>query len=794
MFPALWPLIAVAAFVLALLAWNEAQALRREKRKGAATSELPNLVAELTRRVYSLEKKVEELTGIRASEHVSKSEIPDTTAKAPPPPTSTLTSDKPKASPEPASGPPASKPHEPTQPTIPASPAPRVPPVPRPAPAAHSIPIPYPATPLTFAHTPPDPDADLESRIGGRLANRIGIILLIFGVSFFLKLAFDNNWIGPAGRITIGILIGIALLPWSDHLRKKGYTYFSEGIAGLGAATLYLSTWAGWHYYALFTRELAFIAMIAVTAVLALISLRRDSLRLAMLCLVGGFLTPILLSNGTNSEGSLFSYLLVLDAGLLWMAVRKEWKGLGGVSLILTQLYFWGWYLTYYRPLEMGITLFFSTLFFVVYAAVPPARVRIWKKVLEEDYLLLFGASLFYFGSLFSMLWNRDRDLLTFLTLLLAAVHLGLAWLVARDAKEEAFELRTAYFGLAILFATATIPIKLSGNWIAIAFAIEAATLLWVGFQRDKRLLRAYGYALFAATVARNLAVPPRGGALFLNERFLTYLIVVACLAVAAYAGTKFGEALLDWEGPLVSLLNITANVYALAAISFEVTDNVRGDYFQGLWLIGIWSIYAAALFAFGAERKSPLLRWQGLVLFAFVFFATFLLPLFETNSHALSPFLNRRFLTYMILVGSLAAVLWFGFQRRENLGDVETKIVALFSVLIHLYAIYALSVEVWNLFANGPGGFHQSSLAQHLALTVLWTTYAGALFGVGVKKQNAWLRWQALVLLGVVVVKVLFYDISYLEKFYRVLSFLLLGIVLVIVSFLYERKFSRER
>ncbi|HEY2170788.1 MAG TPA: DUF2339 domain-containing protein, partial [Candidatus Angelobacter sp.] len=696
---------------------------------------------------------------------------------------------------EPLSGPPASKPHEPTQPPpLPASPVPRVSSVPSPAPAAHSIPVVHSTPPpLTFAHTPPE--ADLESRIGGRLANRVGIILLIFGVSFFLKLAFDNNWIGPAGRITIGILIGLALLPWSDYLRKKGYTYFSEGIAGLGAATLYLSIWAGWHYYALFTREMAFIAMIAVTAVLAFISLRRDSLRLAMLCLVGGgFLTPILLSNGTNNEGALFSYLSVLDAGLLWMAVRKEWKGLGGVSLILTQLYFWGWYLTYYRPSELGITLFFSTLFFVVYTAVPPARVRIWRKVLEEDYLLLFGASLFYFGSLFSMLWHSDRDLLTFLALLLAAVHLGLAWLVARDAKEETFELRTAYFGLAILFATATIPIKLSGNWIAIAFAIEAATLLWAGFQRDKKLLRAYGYALFAVTVARNLAVPPRGGTLLLNERFLTYLIVVACLAGAAYAGKKFGQALLDWEGPLISLLCIAANVYALAAISLEVTDNIRGDYFQGLWLIGFWSVYAAALFAFGAERKSPLLRWQGLVLFTFVFFATFLLPLFESNSRALSPFLNERFLTYMILVGSLAVVLWFGLQKRENLGDGETKIVALFSILIHLYAIYALSVEVWNLFANGPGGFHQSSLAQHLALTVLWTTYAGALFAFGIKKQNAWLRWQALVLFGVVVVKVLFYDISYLEKFYRVLSFLLLGIVLVIVSFLYERKLSRER
>jgi hypothetical protein len=95
----------------------------------------------------------------------------------------------------------------------------------------------------------------METLIGGRWLNRIGIIAIISAVTFFLKYAFDNNWIGPSGRVAIGILLGAAMLPWSHWLLQRGYAYFSEGIAGLGAAVLYLSIWAGCQYYKLCSRR-----------------------------------------------------------------------------------------------------------------------------------------------------------------------------------------------------------------------------------------------------------------------------------------------------------------------------------------------------------------------------------------------------------------------------------------------------------------------------------------------------------------------------------------------------------
>src|SRR5208283_893743 len=135
-------------------------------------------------------------------------------------------SSSPSDSPQPASPPPTA----PSPQVLPPQPAPEAVRPPS-APAPREVPVP-PLQP--WPNLPPQPShADLEALIGGRWFNRIGIIALHFAVSYFLKLAFDNIWIGPAGRVTIGILLGTLMLPWSQWLLSCGYTYFAEGIAGL---------------------------------------------------------------------------------------------------------------------------------------------------------------------------------------------------------------------------------------------------------------------------------------------------------------------------------------------------------------------------------------------------------------------------------------------------------------------------------------------------------------------------------------------------------------------------------
>jgi uncharacterized membrane protein len=214
-------------------------------------------------------------------------------------------------------------------------------------------------------------DSDVETMIAGHWFYYVGILAIALAVAFFLKYAFDNNWIGPTGRVALGILAGSAMFPLSQWILGRGYKYFSEGIAGLGAAILYLSIWAGWHYYALFTQTPAFVMMMVVTAVATAVAMGRDSERIAVLALIGGVLTPTLVSTGMNAEVVLFTYLAVLATAMLVIAGRRDWKTVPPLLFASTLFYYWGWYGEFYAHDELARTLLFATIFFAVFAALP---------------------------------------------------------------------------------------------------------------------------------------------------------------------------------------------------------------------------------------------------------------------------------------------------------------------------------------------------------------------------------------------------------------------------------------
>src|ERR1700684_3029040 len=186
------------------------------------------------------------------------------------------------------------------------------------APAPSSTPFTQPKVILQSTFT--KQDADLEKTIGQFWLNRIGIVALLVGVSYFLKYAFENNWIGPAGRVAIGLLAGIGLIVWSERFRNRGHA-FSYSLKAAGIGTLYLSLWGAFQVYHLIPSAAAFAAMAIVTLATIVLALSQDAELLASFALAGGFATPILLSTGQNHEVVLFSYVALLDVAILAMAV-----------------------------------------------------------------------------------------------------------------------------------------------------------------------------------------------------------------------------------------------------------------------------------------------------------------------------------------------------------------------------------------------------------------------------------------------------------------------------------------
>jgi uncharacterized membrane protein len=564
-------------------------------------------------------------------------------------------------------------------PTPPQPVTPHQTPVPAPPPAPVSAPPPRPAVaPPPIPHAAPKishpvrvetKPTDLEAVIGGRWFNRIGIIALLLAVSYFLKLAFDNNWIGPPGRVAIGILLGLLMLPWSQWLLGRGYTYFSDGIAGLGEATLFVSIWAGCQYYALFSREIGFGALVAVTAMMAALALWRNSERIAFLSILGGILAPALVSSGKNEQLVLFSYLLCLGIAAALIAWRKEWQTLLPLTLLGTQFYFWDWYQTFYsRAGFLESTVFFATLFFVLYSIIPVLRTLRQLRLRPLDILLVLANAFVYTCALYALLWPQNRSVLALFFLALAAVHSYAAYSFFESESKENSLARNLYVGMAVTFFTLAIPAQFEGNVLNVVFSLEGVALAWAGFRSRARLLRLAGYFLLGLAAFRLLVDPPPAGTFLLNERFFSYLFLVVCLGFALWAAQAYSDSAREsWQAESISI-----------------------------------------------------------------------------------------------------------------------------NVALNTFALIALSLEFWDFYGHrGPRFDHP--LAQNLSLSVLWTFYAALLLLLGLRRSSAVLRWQALVLLGAVVTKVFLYDLSFLDRVYRVLSFLILGAVLLAVSFLYQRKLRRE-
>src|SRR6266404_7178144 len=234
-----------------------------------------------------------------------------------------------------------------------------------------SFQMPPPQRPPTLLSTPSSADAGFEKQIGQYWLNRIGIVAILIGVSYFLKYAFENNWIGPGGRIVIGLLAGIGLVLWSEQFRARGYAAFSYSLKAVGIGTLYLSLWGAFQVYHLIPSAAAFVAMMLVTASTLALSLSQDAELLASFALIGGFATPVLLSTGQNHEFVLFSYVCLLDAAILVAAILKPWQRLLWGSFAGTIILYFGWYNEYYSQDQRALTVLFAALFAALFAVIP---------------------------------------------------------------------------------------------------------------------------------------------------------------------------------------------------------------------------------------------------------------------------------------------------------------------------------------------------------------------------------------------------------------------------------------
>jgi uncharacterized membrane protein len=555
-----------------------------------------------------------------------------------------------------------------------------------------SQPSSQPAVPVRpLAPPPPTPphrtaiaaQPDLESRIGSHWLNRIGIAAVLIGISYFLKFAFENNWIGPGGRVTIGLIAGTAIVVWSERFRRKGYKAFSYSLKAVGIGALYLSLGAAFHLYSLIPNGVALVAMLLVTASAAAMSLAQDAQILAAFALLGGFSTPLLLSTGVNREVALFSYLAVLDLATLVLVTFKPWLRLLVMSYGGTLLLYIGWYAEFYDRSQLALTLAFATLFFVIFAVVPLVTLQPEGEIplfASIPAVLAFLNAGVYFLQAYSMIHAVNQTYMAWFALLLAAAYILLSRQIhARKLTPRTSEiLYLLHLALAIGFITVAIPIRLNAHWITIGWFIEAGVLLWIA-------------------------------------------------------------------------------------------NRVQSD-FLNLFALGALALGVVRLLAFD-------------------------------NFHTTQPIFNLRMATYAVAIAVLGAVAGFAGKRQD---ESARTVAAVALVALNLLALIALSREVYDYYdrqiaAIRPTVFDRNLRTPYVELrrndierdftySALWMAYGAMLMIIGFVRRSAFVRWQALILIAATIAKVFIYDVSQLDRVYRIVSFIVLGVLLLAISFVYQR------
>lgn len=695
----------------------------------------------------------------------------------------------------------------------PAAPATAPPPaatVVAPPPAASTFFTPPAPAPGPAASPPPAATDDLgwrglEGRLGGTWLSRVGALVVTIGIGLFLKYAFDSGIIQPAGRVALGVAAGVALLVVGERLQRAAYRVPAQALVATGVSTLYLSIFAAFAFYHLLPQSAAFGLMVLVTATALALAIHHEARAIAVLANLGGFLTPVLLSTGRDAAVPLFAYLAILDAGMVASAYWRRWPELHALSFVFTHALYLAWFTRWYDavdPPQRAVALAGASVFFVLFSLVAVVESRARQRVTPERLwqvtgLVVLAAPAVYFAAARAVLWPTQASWLALLCLALGAYYVA----VARGtlgAPRVGPSLLLLHGAVALGFLTVAFPIQLSRYGTTIAWSVEGAALIWGGLRLRALGMRVAGLVVLGLAATRCLAilVGVRHGGAFAadNPALLSTLILAAAAGVAAVLYRPDAAPAADAERYARPCLTAAAVGMVGLLLTSELDGHARllDPALHDVAISLVWLAAAVVLMAaIAGDVTATLPGLAALVLLAVAVKASTLdVEQWRWLVPAPPPVLNARFAVGLLITAAIA--LYARLAPMFPLDAAARHLVRTGAVAAGaVYLLWHLSAEVL-LAPVGLASPGEMSMARHMALSILWTAYALAAMVAGIRQRSAALRIGALALFGVVLLKVFLIDLGRLDAGYRILSFLVLGAVLILASFMYTR--FRER
>ena len=632
-------------------------------------------------------------------------------------------------------------------------------------------------------------ESNFEKYIGENLFGKIGILIFIIGIGFFVKYAIDQNWINETARTLMGYAVGVGMLVLAERLHKR-YHAFSSLLAGGAFGIFYLITAIAFHYYALFSHTTAFVILCATTLFMSAVSILYDRVELAVTALVGGFIAPFIISTNASSIISLQIYISILNVGMFCLTMYKRWAILPIISFCFTYCILWGTQaITYISSSETGTiypTLFaFATLFYFIFLlpVVYILRTQCEGKTRTGLLSIVTINSFLYllYGNYILQQYESTNDATAYLAFFIAAVNLAI-YLYVRFRVEGQDTLRNLMLGLGITFASIAIPLYFSTANIAMVWAAEAVLLLWL-FTKEKNLLYEWGATILLLLTLVVLAcyresdvfIHDAGRSLFFNGSFFVTMFVSVAFFVTAII-LQCNKELFKENNRILSYTPCNVIAWALG--------------FSILYL-AFWDDFHLHL-AYPASDYASLLTANVLILVG----ALILRKRFEISKYPVAYEISIYItgIIFAIAVWNSAVPDQLTYRWLITLVTIAYMIYSMRGVLLatskrgNLYTEYAIiSTLVWLtttrllLVTFGETGF---STAFSLSLGVA----AFILMCIGMRYHSKEIRIVSLCEFAIIIGKLVLNDVWAMPALGKIIVFISLGAILLILSFLYQK------
>ncbi len=644
--------------------------------------------------------------------------------------------------------------------------------------------------------------AGLEESIGKRWTTWAGAVAFFISAGFFVKYAFENQWLGPTGRVVLGIVTGIVVLVLGDQALRRQMRALGQGLMGGGLAILYTSLFAAFSLYDILPQIPAFAAMVIVTAAGMTLAILHDAVSLGFLALVGGFITPLMLSTGQDARDSLFAYLAILDFGVLGVAFFKRWRTLDILAFLGTWALFAGWFATFYGEEALLPTLLWLGAFFLIFLVVPFVyQLRRGTPSSLESFTMALANAVVSFSFAYWILRYDHQYLLGFVALAMAACYVCLAALLRQRVPDDARTL-FGFVGLSVVFMTLAVPLHLKLHGVTMAWAIEAPVLLYLGYLYAYRPVRIAGFVVLALAAVRlfyaHWPFHTDFYTLFINRYFAAAMVVPVTAAVYGIIHHRWGSVGTDGDRYLMIAAGVSSGYLALTIVSGEVGWWVQWgtvgrkviahyQYLSYCAIAAIWTVGAAGFLVTAMWQRSKWAYCAGLGALSvalIISLASYSVKRYENYM----LFLNLRF-----AVGLLTALTAMGYARvayllRDLLSGPYSILPKSILIVASVFPLALLSAEVYTYCRETISSRRRARWTSMMALSVVWGVYAVGWLIIGFWRGVREYRIAALGLLAVVALKVVLVDMSTVQQIYRIVSFVVLGVMMISASYLYHK------